>query len=250
VPRLGAKAFEQSAGFLRVRGGAHPLDASAVHPERYPLVERIARDLGAELLVILTDTPGILSADPRLGVEASLIEEVTRIDATLESAAGGPGELGSGGMASKVAAAKIATWSGIPCVIAAAGEERVLERVLGGEAVGTRFRPRPRRLGARKVWIAFALPARGRLLIDSGAVRALCEKGHSLLPVGIRHLEGDFEAGDAVEVVDEARSLIAKGLVAASASELREIAGRRRDEVPVRMSQEAIHRDDLVVLRE
>ena len=126
------------------------------------LAALVAHLVGAELLVLLTDAPGLLTGDPRVTEEASLIEEVVEIDHRLEAVAGGPGRIGSGGMASKLAAAKIATWSGVEAVIADAGRTGVLTDVVAGVAgSGTRFRARPRRLGARKLWIAFALGAVG-----------------------------------------------------------------------------------------
>lgn len=215
------------------------------------LAALVATLIQADLLLVLTDTAGVFSADPRLHAEASLIEEVARVDAELEAAAGGPGTaFGSGGMASKVAAAKIATWSGIPCVIAAATEPDVVKRAVAGEVVGTRVRAREPRLAARKVWIAFAQPARGRLRIDAGAARALCQGGRSLLPVGVSGVEGEFEAGDAVEILDPASVLVAKGLCAYDAAALRELVGRRSSDLPPGLPEEAVHRDDMVVLVE
>lgn len=215
------------------------------------LAALVATLVDARLLLLLTDTPGIFSADPRLSREASLIEEVARVDEELESAAGGPGSgFGSGGMASKVAAAKIASWSGISCVIAGALEPDVVARALAGEPVGTLVKPRSRRLSARKVWIAFAQPSQGRLTIDDGAVRALRSGGRSLLPVGIRDVEGDFDAGDAVEVRDPGGTLVAKGIVSHAADTLRGLAGRRSGDLPPGVPEEAVHRDNLVVLVE
>ena len=147
------------------------------------LAALVAHLVRADLLLLLTDAPGLLTADPRQFAEASLIEEVVEIDQHLEEMAGGPGsEVGSGGMASKVAAAKIATWSGVETVIADAGRPGVVSAAVAGEAgVGTVFRARPHRLSARKLWIAFALGAAGRLVVDEGAHQALAEGGRSLL---------------------------------------------------------------------
>ena len=215
------------------------------------LAALVATLLGADLLLVRTDTPGIFSADPRLQSESSLIEEVARVDADLEAAAGGPGTgFGSGGMASKVAAAKIASWSGIPCVIAGAAEPSVVRRAVAGEPVGTLVRARERRLPARKLWIAFAQPSRGTVRIDAGAVRALCQGGRSLLPVGVKGVEGGFDVGDAVEIVDPEAVLVAKGLAAHAAGTLRAVAGLRTADLPPGVPDEAVHRDDLVVLVE
>ncbi|MFN2569726.1 MAG: glutamate 5-kinase, partial [Candidatus Dormibacteria bacterium] len=208
----------------------------------------VATLIGADLLVILTDAAGVLSADPRLNVEAALIEEVAVVDAQLESAAGPGGPEGSGGMASKVAAAKIASWSGIPCVIAGAAEPDAVRRALSGEAVGTRIRARERRLGARKVWIAFARPSRGRLVVDAGAVMALRSGGRSLLPVGIIEVHGDFQAGDAVEILDIDHRLVAKGLASCAQPLLQAAAGLPGKNLPPDFPGEAVHRSDLVVL--
>ncbi len=141
------------------------------------LAALVAHLVGAQLLVLLTDAPGLLTADPRRDREASLIEEVVEIDQQLERLAGGPGSAaGSGGMASKLAAAKIATWSGVRTVIADAGRPGVLAASIAGEAgVGTVFRARESRLSARKLWIAFALGASGSLSVDEGARDALTE---------------------------------------------------------------------------
>ena len=141
----------------------------------------------ADVLVLLTDAPGLFTADPRLDSEASLIQEVVEVDRELERMAGGAGsERGSGGMASKLAAAKIAVWSGIRVVIAAADRPGVLADAVAGRAgVGTIVRPRDRRLPARKLWIAFAVDASGTVVVDEGARRALTERGTSLLPAGV-----------------------------------------------------------------
>ena len=194
------------------------------------LAALVATMLKADLLVLLTDTPGVFSADPSLVAHASLIEEVADVDAQLEAVAGeSRSGIGTGGMASKIAAAKIASWSGVPCVIAGADEDNVLVRVIAGESVGTRIHARSPGLSSRKVWIAFALRATGRIVIDAGAAEALA-RGSSLLPVGVLNVSGDCDTGSAVEVLTADGDLIAKGLVASSA-------------LP-----EAIHRDDLVVL--
>jgi len=164
----------------------------------------VAHLVSADLLVLLTDAAGLFTADPKTVAEASLIEEVIEIDHALEAAAGGPGsEVGSGGMASKLAAAKMATWSGVRTVIADAARPGVLESVVAGEVgVGTIFRARQlaRRLPARKLWIAFAVAASGTLVVDDGARRALLEAGRSLLPSGVVSVSGAFGSGDAVEI--------------------------------------------------
>ena len=137
----------------------------------------VAHLLGADLLVLLTDTPGLLTADPRLDQSASLIEEIVEVDQEIEALAGATGSgRGSGGMASKVTAAKIAAWSGVRAVIADARRPGVMAGAVAGEAVGTVVQPREKRLASRKLWIAFAVGASGTVVVDAGARRALVEE--------------------------------------------------------------------------
>ena len=207
------------------------------------LAALVAHLVGAQLLVLLTDAPGLLTADPRRDGEASLIEEVVEIDHELERMAGGRGgALGSGGMASKLAAAKIATWSGVQTVIADAARPGVLTAALAGEAgVGTFFRARESRLPARKLWIAFALGATGSLSVDEGAKHALTERGRSLLAAGVVGVSGRFVPDDAVEITGPDGQVFAKGLVRVPAEQAGEWMGRR--------SRVVVHRDDLVLVR-
>ncbi len=214
------------------------------------LAALVAHLVGAELLVLLTDTAGLLTEDPRRTTGGSLIEEVVEIDHELEQLAGGPGsEAGSGGMASKLAAAKIAVWSGVEAVIADAGRPDVLADVLASApGVGTRFRPRDRRLPARKLWIAFAVGASGTIVVDAGARRALVERGRSLLSAGVVSTRGEFAADDAVEIADPEGRVFAKGLVGQPAAVVGRWAGRHSAELPDDVAREVVHRDDLVVL--
>ena len=257
--------FMVRAQYLQARGtldrllelGAVPVvnenDAVADDEIRFGDNDRIAalvaQLVGAELLVLLTDIAGLMDADPRLTSDASLIEEIVEVDHVLEALAGGAGSArGSGGMASKLAAAKMASWSGVRAVIAAADRPDVLaDAVRGVAGVGTVVLPRERRLPARKLWIAFALPAEGRVLIDDGAVRAVTDGGRSLLAAGVVQVHGDFAAEDAIEVCAADGRVVAKGLTRVDASTLRSIAGRRSSELPAD-SGEVVHRDDLVVL--
>jgi glutamate 5-kinase len=210
----------------------------------------VAHLVGAELLVLLTDTAGVLTADPRLDDEASLIEEVTEVDHELEGMAGGPGSLvGSGGMASKLSAARIAAWSGVRVVIAGADRPGVLAGAVRGEpGIGTSVRPKGRRLPARKLWIAFAVGASGTIVVDEGARRALIEGGRSLLPAGVVAVRGSFVADAAVEIAGPGDEVFAKGLVRYSSTRVAEWAGRRSSDLPPELSPEVVHRDDLVVL--
>jgi glutamate 5-kinase len=213
------------------------------------LAALVSHLLRADVLVLLTDTEGVFTADPRRAADASLIEEIVEVDTALESMAGGAGSSrGSGGMATKLAAAKIAAWSGVRTVIAAAAAPDVLVHAVAGRAVGTSFAPRETRLSSRKLWIAFAQGASGRVVVDDGARTALMERGRSLLPAGVRGVEGHFEPEDAVEVVDEQGRAFAKGLSRYSAESLRRVAGRRTADLPEGLPHEVVHRDDLVVL--
>jgi glutamate 5-kinase len=205
------------------------------------LAALVAHLVGAQLLVLLTDTPGLLTADPRRTAEASLIEEVVEIDHELERLAGGPGSVGSGGMASKLAAAKIATWSGVETVIADATRPDVLAAAVAGETgAGTVFRARAARLPARKLWIAFALGSSGSLTVDEGARAALTEGGRSLLAAGVTGVAGTFRPQEAVEIAGPDGRVFAKGLVRLAADRAEEWLGRR--------SRVVVHRDDLVLV--
>lgn len=205
------------------------------------LAALVSHLVGAGLLVLLTDTAGLFSADPGRE-DARLLDAVRHTDEVLdEIARGRSGPLGSGGVATKVAAARMAAWSGIPTIVAPAAVPDVVERAMTGDAIGTWVEPRPGRLPARKLWIAFGQPSAGRVTIDAGAVAAIVEAGRSLLPVGVAAVDGTFEAGEAVEVLNESGALVAKGIVRAPADVI------RRGEIPPGVT-ELIHRDDLVVL--
>ena len=214
------------------------------------LAALVAHLVAADLLVLLTDAPGLLTADPRLDSNASLIEEIVEVDHSLEALAGGTGTArGSGGMASKLAAAKIAAWSGVRAVIAQASRDGVLEAVVQGTpGAGTFVRPKSTRLPARKLWIAFAVGSNGTIVVDDGARRALLDRGVSLLAAGVSGVKGSFEVDDAVEIAGTDGKVFAKGLVRLGAVGLREVAGRRTAELPEGMPHEVVHRDDLVVL--
>jgi glutamate 5-kinase len=206
------------------------------------LAALVAHLVGAQLLILLTDAPGLLTADPRRDTDASLIEEVVEIDQQLEHLAGGPGSpMGSGGMASKLAAAKIATWSGVQTVIADAARPGVLAAAMADEAgVGTVFRAREGHLSARKLWIAFAVGSSGCLTVDEGAQAALTGRGRSLLAAGVTGATGTFRPEDAVEIAGSDGAVFAKGLVRVHAERSSEWMGRR--------SQVVVHRDDLVLV--
>jgi glutamate 5-kinase len=214
------------------------------------LAALVAHLLRADVLVLLTDTAGLLSADPRHNAEATLIEEVTEVDNELEELAGGAASaMSRGGMSSKLAAAKMAVWSGSRVVIASAKRPAVLADAVAGLAgVGTIFLPQRRALGARKLWIAFALRPAGRIIVDDGARRAVVERGKSLLPAGVLAVEGTFEAEDAVEIVSRDRVMFAKGIARLGSARAAEWVGAQTGELADDLPHEVVHRDDLVVL--
>ncbi len=198
----------------------------------------------ADLLVLLTDTAGLYSTDPS-HPDAELLDEVSSDDHRLDSIARLPGGLlGSGGVSSKVAAARMAAFSGIPTVVASSSGRDTVARICEGQAVGTWVHPRSRRLSARKLWVAFGLETRGQVRVDAGAVGAITTGKKSLLPVGVQEIQGEFAAREAVEVVNPSGRLIAKGIARIGAGQCRTLQRSPRPTV------ELIHRDDLVVLVE
>ena len=214
------------------------------------LAAQVAILVGAERLVLLTDIDGLHTADPRADPSASLLSEVTNFEelqAVEISADTSP--LGSGGMRSKVVAAEMATAAGIPAVICNGLRPAALRRVLAGEREGTRFASRPLGYSSFKLWLKYAKPSHGTLVVDAGAARALREGGTSLLPVGIVDVRGNFHAGDAVGV-SEGAVLIGKGITNYSAEELMKVKGLKSNEVKdvlPRATEEAIHRDYFVL---
>lgn len=210
----------------------------------------VAHLVGAELLLLLTDTPGVLTADPRLDSEASLIEEIVAIDQDLEKIAGASAsEMSQGGMASKLSAAKIASWSGIRSVIGAAHRDNVISDAIAGvPGAGTSIVAREANLSARKLWIAFGVGSTGSLQVDEGAQRAITDRGTSLLPVGVTGCSGAFDAGAAVEVAGPDGTPFAKGLTRMASDEVDRTKGLRSSDVEGDGPTAVIHRDDLVVL--
>lgn len=210
------------------------------------LAALVSHLVGAGMLVILTDSKGLYSNDPRLSEDAELLTAVRHTDEILDELARGRGTstFGSGGVATKVSAARMAAWSGIPTVIAEGVDPRAALDAVDGSVVGTWVDPHPSGLSARRLWIAFGQPSAGTLTIDSGAVAALVNSGRSLLPAGVVSITGDFDAGDAVEILDPAGSLVGKGLVCMSSADLAAAAGLHSSEA----GGEAVHRDDLVLL--
>ncbi len=214
------------------------------------LAAQVAILIGADQLVLLTDTGGLYSADPRKDADARLVDEVRSLeeldgyDIGLSSS-----PLGSGGMRSKVVAAEMATAAGIPVTITSGVERESVAAALAGAPSGTRFHPQEGRVSSFKLWLKYAKPTQGRLVVDEGAEHALRERGTSLLPVGVVDVEGEFEAGDAVEVRCDGRA-VGKGIVNYSAVELRKIKGLKTDavrELLPRATEEAVHRDYFVL---
>jgi glutamate 5-kinase len=214
----------------------------------------VASLVDADLLVLLTDTAGLYTANPKACADASRIEVVTEITPELAKLAeGGCSPLGTGGVSTKLMAAQMAMNSGISMVIANGGEDRVIERTLAGEPVGTFFLPHAGRPASRKRWIAYGPPPQGRLWVDQGAAQAVLHQGKSLLPAGVAGVEGDFEAGAVVGVWDSEGKEIARGIVNYGAEEIRKIMGRRTSEIASILGHkdydEVIHRDNLCLLQ-
>jgi glutamate 5-kinase len=214
------------------------------------LAAQLAILLGASQLLLLTDIDGLFTADPRMDPGAHLISDVEDFERLEELSIGvSTSPLGSGGMRSKVVAAEMATAAGIPARILNGTRAGAILRAADGGAEGTRFAVQRRRVSSFKLWLKYAKPSHGRVVVDGGAERALRERGTSLLPVGVVEVEGVFHAGDAVDVAADGRT-IGKGIVNYSAEELRSIKGLKTDEVRARLpraSKEAVHRDYFVL---
>ncbi len=217
------------------------------------LAALVATLMGADRLAILSDVEGLYTADPRHDPDARLIPVVSEITPEMEKSAGGAGSsLGSGGMYSKILAARIAMRAGMSVNIINGRKSGLLMEVLLGKQHGTFFLPGSGKMPARKGWIAYGVKAKGRLVIDDGAKEAILSRGKSLLPSGITRVEGDFERGDPVYCVSAAGRRIAKGLSNYSSKELEKIKGMKSPEISAALgysySDEAIHRDNLAVL--
>ncbi len=207
----------------------------------------------ADALVILSDVDGLYDADPRDDPTAQRVPVVHGVTKEVLATAGGAGSaVGTGGMATKVRAAARVTESGTRCVIAGGHTGGTLARVFRGEDVGTLFEPTAERRQARTAWIAHALKARGTLVVDAGAKEAVLARKKSLLPSGVRRVDGHFAQGDPVDLADEEGQVFARGLSAYSADELRRIAGKKTSQIEAALGfrgmDEAVHRDDLAVL--
>lgn len=213
----------------------------------------VANLIDADLLVLLTDTGGLYSADPRVHPEATLIPLVDNITPEIESLAGGSlSGQGVGGMCTKVEAAKLATCSGIDVVVASGREHDVLLRLDSGERVGTLFPASSSKLESRKRWMASGLASHGRITVDTGAVRALKRGAGSLLPAGIVAVSGVFHRGDIVDVVGEDGVRVASGIVNYDSGEVRKVQGKHSDLMAGVLDRvygdEVVHRNNMVVL--
>jgi glutamate 5-kinase len=217
------------------------------------LAALVAHLVDADLLVILTDVDGLYTGDPRVDPEARRLETVDAVTEEIERLVwDADGQVSVGGMSTKLEAARKATSSGIPMVIASGRVPGTLRRVLRGEPLGTYFVPRGDRLAGRKRWIAFAVPPQGRLTVDAGARSALVERGKSLLPSGVVEVEGEFHAGEVVSLSAADGKEFARGLTNYDAAELRKIQGAKTKDLEERLGyksfDEVIHRDNLVLL--
>ncbi len=207
----------------------------------------------ADLLITLTDIEGLMDCDPRVNCDACLIPVVEDITPELKGLAGGTSSgVGRGGMASKLEAASKARMSGVPMIITRGKVENVIVRTLSGELCGTLILPAKEKMSARKSWIRYNLRPEGALRVDQGAAHAITNGGKSLLPIGVTEVEGSFDDGAAVDVIDPNDNKIAIGLVNYPSDEMKKIAGRQTAEIDwvlgYRRYDEAIHADNLVVL--
>lgn len=217
------------------------------------LASLVANLIEADLLVILTDQPGLFSEDPRKNKEAKLIHYGVAGDISLEAMAGAAGSLiGTGGMLTKVLAAKRASRSGAHTIIASGKEENVLIRLSQGETIGTHLESKQFKVAARKQWLADHLQLRGKLILDDGAVDALKKEGKSLLPIGVTSVEGDFDRGEVVLCLDSKGSEIARGLINYNAAETKKIMGNSTNSIENLLGYidqpSLIHRDNLILL--
>lgn len=212
----------------------------------------VAAIVDADVLIILSDIDGVYDANPQTHPEAKLLSEIKEITSGVEAMAGGAGSaVGTGGMATKIEAAKIATAAGVTMFIASGGENGMLGRIIAGEDVGTVFPPKDAHLRARKGWLAFGKRISGILVVDEGCVKAL-KKGSSLLAAGILSTEGEYTAGSTVRVLTADYQEIARGTIAYDAAAVAKIKGRKTsdftDILDGEIHDEVIHRDNMVLM--
>ena len=212
----------------------------------------VANLIDADLLVMLTNTAGLYSADPQRHPDARLIHQVDKIDADIKQlAADTPSKIGTGGMATKIEAARLATASGVTVVIADGREPDAILRLAAGEAVGTRFLPASSKLGSRKRWMLSGLCVRGKLFVDSGAAIALKKHKRSLLAAGINRVEGKCQRGDIVNIYDPQRTRIGSGISNYSSADIEIIKGAHSGQIAALLGYdygaEVVHRNNLVI---
>ena len=216
------------------------------------LAARITLLMDADILINLTDIDGLYSDNPRNNPDAKLITLVPTINSNIEKIACEiPGPLGTGGMHSKIKAAKKVTHAGVPMVIARGNRADVLIKLFSGTDLGTFFVPKAKKLANRKCWIAFNLKPRGILKIDNGAANAILNHGKSLLPSGIIRVEGDFNVGAPVQFINNDSEILGTGLVNYSSDDIRKISGLKTSQIKTRIGykhyDEVIHRDNLAI---
>ncbi len=212
----------------------------------------IALLMDADFLIILTDIEGLYTKDPRTHADAELIADVSTFSKQIEAYAGDiPGALGTGGMLSKINAARKVTAAGVPMIIARGDKPDILGRILAGEKLGTYFTPKAKKLARRKCWIAYTLKPKGALIIDDGAADAIMQNGKSLLPSGICAVEGEFGVGSAVMFKNRGHQCLGTGLVNYTSAEIRAIMGLKTGQIKAKLGSkpydEVIHRDNLVL---
>ncbi|MFH1783343.1 MAG: glutamate 5-kinase [bacterium] len=213
----------------------------------------VASKVEADYLIILSDVEGLYTNDPRQDGEATLIKEVQDITQDIHNGAGKEGtKYGTGGMRTKLQAAKVATSAGVVTVITNGIKEGVLSRIVEGEAIGTKFFPKQVKISGKKRWIAFAAKTSGTIVIDDGALEAVVKKGKSLLASGILSVDGKFLAGDMVIIKGKGKKDAAKGLVCYSSEEISKIKGHKSSEIEEILGycgyDEVVHRDNLALI--
>lgn len=215
------------------------------------LAALVANLVNADVMVVLTDQDGLFSADPRIDSQANLITSASAKDDSLRAMAGKGSSLGRGGMLTKLSAARLAARSGTNTIIASGREEKVLNRLLQGEELGTLLEADSEPVTARKQWLASQLAISGKLVLDAGAVKVLRDSGRSLLAVGIKSLTGSFSRGEVVACIDESGNEVARGLANYSAEEIEILKGQGSENIEQLLGyageEEVVHRDNLVL---
>ncbi len=218
------------------------------------LAAMVANLLQAPLLILLTNVDGLYSSDPRTDANAALLASVPHIDATVTGMAGtSKSSLGTGGMKSKLKAARLATAAGGAVIMANGSVDGILDQIFRAEPVGTLFLPHGEAIPAWKRWLGFTAQAKGQLVVDAGAVGAIVQRGTSLLPVGVRAVQGDYGKGDVVTICDASGQEVARGLTNYTAADTRRIMGLSTEQIAQQIGNvpyvELVHRDNLVTTR-